>query len=185
MRTRLTMALLIGLLTLAGCGGDPSATPSPDASTTASATPSPTAEPAPEMPAAATKRTKAGAIAFVRHYITLSNRAVTTGEVAALRRLSTPECASCSNLMNETTALYAAGGSIRGGDLIPRTLSVPDQGFHPAEATVDVVGDVAPQLIVRRAGAPAERVKKAKVFFTYLLQRDDETWKVSGFSSAS
>ena len=86
---RLTTGLAAGLvaagLLLSGCGGDsPEPKPLPkDSKSSPSASPSATP---PEMPAAAKKKTKAGAIAFVRHYVELINYAGRSGEPRPLAR---------------------------------------------------------------------------------------------------
>jgi hypothetical protein len=67
------------------------------------------------MPAAAKAKTKAGAIAFARHYIELINHAQATGDVAPLTGVEKNGCASCGRANGVIQSLYRQGGSIRGG----------------------------------------------------------------------
>lgn len=111
-------ALVCALLLTSGCGGDSSSssekTPSPSPrSASASTTPTPSA---PALPEAATKNTKAGAIAFVRHYVRLINHAQATGDVGALRTASAKKCVSCRDAMQSIEELYDSGGHLEGGD---------------------------------------------------------------------
>src|SRR6188472_1118800 len=94
MRGRHTLAAICGVLCLllAGCGGSPE--PKPPPKTEPSTSPSPSATP-PVMPAAAKEKTKAGAIAFVRHYIGLINYTQATGSTAELAQSETSDCNTC------------------------------------------------------------------------------------------
>ena len=103
--------LATGLL-LGGCGGDPKAEPSPSPSPPVSSTPTPAP---PALPPAATANTKAGAIAFVKHYIDLINYAQATGDVAPLKAESSNTCKSCNSVSEVAQSIYAEGGHISGG----------------------------------------------------------------------
>ena len=134
------VALAGSLLLLAGCGGqDPAASPTSSATsstgTTASTSPTPTP---PTMPAAAQANTKAGAIAFVRHYIALINYAQATGDVAVLAAVEDPSCTSCLKVRRTITRIYGAGGSISGGTWHPDVKSA----HHNADGTWLVSGIV-------------------------------------------
>ena len=114
MRGRHTLAVVIGALCLllAGCGG--SAEPQPLPRPTASLSPSPSATP-PVMPASAKNQSKAGAIAFARHYVELINFAQATGHLDELRAVEDSACQSCEKAEAYVADLYQSGGSIRGG----------------------------------------------------------------------
>ena len=102
--------------TLGACGGSPRADPSPTpATTSAAATETPTPTP-PAMPAAARADTKAGAIAFVRHYVDLINYAGHWRRSSILRR------ATCYLRVHlplghqpDRKGSTAEGGYLRGG----------------------------------------------------------------------
>ncbi|HET9499371.1 MAG TPA: hypothetical protein VFO98_03835, partial [Marmoricola sp.] len=70
MRRVIGAGVLVGaVFATAACGGDPSSSPSPSPSVSPSPSPSSTAPTPPPLPDAARKDTKAGAVAFVRHYV--------------------------------------------------------------------------------------------------------------------
>ena len=105
-------ALLLGA---SGCGGD---SPKPPPLTSTPGTPSPTPTPTPtsdglpdftkwqdepadipvpQLPAAAKAHTKAGAVAFGKHYVALTNYALLTGSRHELDQLALPQCEICRN----------------------------------------------------------------------------------------
>jgi hypothetical protein len=107
-----------GTLLLAGCSGEePEAAPpdprTPSTTPVATATASPAPAP-PELPAAARRPTKAGAVAFAHHYIDSMNHVAETGDVTELAHLSDPECTSCQNTIRTAENVYGAGGRIDG-----------------------------------------------------------------------
>jgi hypothetical protein len=87
---------------------------SPTTPTTEPTPTEPTGRSAPELPAAATKYTKAGAIAFVRFYLELLNYATHTGDVDPIHQYSTNDCAGCQDDARFYRALYARGGRAKG-----------------------------------------------------------------------
>ncbi len=62
------------------------------------------------MPPEARANSKAGAIAFVKHYIDVFNYASNTGDVEELQRLSDPKCAGCTKYIDLIEKTYDAGG---------------------------------------------------------------------------
>ncbi len=79
------------LLALAACSGGPEDDPEPIIRSDA-ASESPSAEPTPEP---WEKRTKAGAVAFVKHWVDVFNEAGATGDTTELREISAAGCESC------------------------------------------------------------------------------------------
>lgn len=112
--SRRLIGVVVLLVALAGCGGDPQADPPPSPSP--SATPVSTTPSAPAMPDAAKENSKAGAIAFVRHYVELINHLQRTGDNAPLRDASLPTCKSCKAVARAAGAIYGVGGHVEGGD---------------------------------------------------------------------
>ncbi len=91
---RLLAGLVAGVLLLGGCGEEspkPKPLPKPSESPSASASPTP-----PAMPAAAKNQSKAGAIAFARHYVDVINYAQSTGDLEALQAVEDKACKSCA-----------------------------------------------------------------------------------------
>lgn len=111
MRRFVGSVLMVGLL-VSGCSGDPEprfeepheSTPASDPS---SATSTPTDEPEPWQ-----ERSKAGAVAFAKHWVAVFNEAQQSGETASLRQLSTPRCKSCHGYAEQLDALYGGGGRL-------------------------------------------------------------------------
>lgn len=96
-------------LSLAACSEDE---PEPEVGpteSTSSSTPdtSPTEPPEKE---AWEKNTRAGAVAFVKHWIAVFNDAQDDGDVAELRALSSPKCVTCNNFADRAEAIYKDGG---------------------------------------------------------------------------
>ena len=115
----LTAALLVLACALpAGCGG--SGTAADPAPSDAAASPSPSGPVVPALPDAARKHTKAGAVAFVRHYIDLMNHVQKTGRTAPIAGVSLPDCSSCNTTNRYVRRLYEAGGHLAGGRTIIR-----------------------------------------------------------------
>jgi hypothetical protein len=146
------LVFLVLFVVLAGCGGDPKADPasSPSATTPASTTPSP-----PVMPDAAKANTKAGAVAFVKHYIDLVNYAQATGHVDVLAGVEDPGCESCANGRNALAKIYDAGGVITGGKLSFRfTSAAPSPRYRGWLISGSL--HFSPQIVVREAGGTPE-----------------------------
>ncbi len=72
---RLAAGLVACSVLLAGCGGSPAPKPLPAPRPSSSPSPTTTPAAAPAMPEAAKAKTRAGAIAFARHYVELINYA--------------------------------------------------------------------------------------------------------------
>ncbi len=116
--------VVVSALLLTGCSGDEPAAepPRPRAPTSPVTTTSPTPAP-PELPAAARRNTKAGAIAFAHHYIELINFAANSGQTRDLHTVSQSQCHGCTGLMRSIRDIYSSGGWIRTDGLSPRSWS--------------------------------------------------------------
>jgi hypothetical protein len=99
------LGVLIGLSLLAGCGASGKAEAPVRPTRSVTVTPSATVEP----------DTKAGALAFVRRYVEMLNRAQATGDVSELRRLSSSSCVTCGRVARSLASLYSTGGHLEGG----------------------------------------------------------------------
>lgn len=121
---RLAAGVIAASLLLGGCGPNPaprslpkpSTSPSPSSSTAPAATP-------PVLPAAARLKTKAGAIAFARHYVDLINFAQATGRLDGLRAVEEASCKSCAKAESYLRDLYGHGGALHGGAFKVRSAS--------------------------------------------------------------
>jgi hypothetical protein len=129
------------------------------------------------MPAAAKKKTRAGSIAFVRHYVQLINVAQSSGDTAALAAVEAPECRSCKSVRGDIERLYLSGGSIKGGAWkVDQVL-----GSDPAEAAgrvVSLVVTFGPQVVRRPEPASPQRLKGGTLPLTVELKPVSTGWHV-------
>ncbi|WP_461022382.1 DUF6318 family protein [Thalassiella azotivora] len=127
---------LAGGLVLAGCGDeepvdDP--TSAPTASETASAEPSVAP---PTLPSEAATESDTGAGDFTRHWFALLTHSYATGDTAALREASHPDCGTCSNLIAEIRSTVDAGQRYQGGAVtVVDALSPPLDGVSPVDVS--------------------------------------------------
>ena len=176
LRTALATTAAACLLTACGGGGNPTPAPLPKTSTpspTAPASPTP-----PVMPAAAREKTKAGAVAFMRHYVAVLNYASVSGDLATLRQLSLNSCVKCAALTDGIEKVYAAGGNIQG--IGWTVLSARPYGFAQGRYFLDATIQSAPQVVVASAGASPQRFSgNTKVLRAFVLERRSSKWVVS------
>ena len=191
LRPLLVAALLAGSLGVAGCGGGPSPdtapTPSasaPTASTTpatptASPTPSASASPtAPTLPASARARSKAGAVAFARHYVQLINYAGASGDTVPLQGNSLTSCVKCHDLSKGIDKIYDSGGFIAGGGW--KVVAARSFGFRGDYFFVDLAISSSPQVVVQKTGAPARTFPGAKRRLrSFVLRYNRQHWRLA------
>jgi len=165
------------LLVVAGCGGDPQASPAPTPSTPAASPVSTTPSP-PVMPEAAKANTKAGAIAFVRHYIDLINEAQATGDVWGLATVEGQRCGSCRSGRDYIYGVYGSGGHIEGGRLQIRILdALPNAAI--SGWTIDAKLMFGPQTVIRPTASPStQTLKGGEVPITVLVEHRTAGWMV-------
>ena len=104
----LAVALVTALL-VSSCNDEPqprferpTETPSPSESTSSAA-----AEQEPWE-----EKSKAGAVAFARHWIETLNDAQVSGDVEALKTSSSDKCVTCRDLAAQLESLYESGGRV-------------------------------------------------------------------------
>ncbi|MGN6780031.1 MAG: DUF6318 family protein [Marmoricola sp.] len=175
--------LAVGLLggSLSGCGGTPDAGPPPSPPTTApTATPTPTA---PVMPDAARANTKAGAVAFVRHYVDLLDHAIKTGDVFGVRSLTARSCGSCMRVIRQIDRIYRNGGHSDGGTWT--VVNVQSAG-HPARgsALVYAVIRFSPQTLYRTSSASPTHFPGGKQIFNFQLDYRG-SWRLTDLTTAA
>lgn len=180
MSRRLVGAVVL-LLALAGCGGDPKADPPP--------TPSPSTSPvsttpsAPAMPEAAKENSKAGAIAFVRHYIAVFNRAQSTGDTQQLAALSSPDCADCQAAIDGLKRIYETGGKIAGGDLEPGpATAAQNKAEHRWLVLIRI--ESGPQSVTTAANAAPSQMPGGTRSMEFGVKHEASTWKVASWTRA-
>ena len=122
------LGVIAPALLLSACGSSeeakPSPTPSVSPTASDSASPRASASPtAPALPEAAKAHTKAGAEAFVRHFLDTANYAQETGETSPLAALSADGCRSCDAGVAGLKTVFAAGGRYDGGTVSVQSLA--------------------------------------------------------------
>jgi hypothetical protein len=129
-RTVITVFTLVSVLALGACSDDdPEPKFAPTPSTSAPTSPSTTAASGPTeptMPAVANGTDAASAEAFVTFYWEMVNYAEQTGDLAAVKRLSSDDCVACRSGLKYLEGVFTDGGEIKGGD---QTVSHPSTSF--------------------------------------------------------
>lgn len=151
--------------------------------------PSPTANSSPPgpttLPAAARQRTRAGAVAFVKHFLTEYNRAVTTPMTGLLPPLSLPACGTCDGL--EGHARWLAKNAYRFSAAPVRTDLVHGVGSNSGTEVVAsdpaFFVDVLPQQravdVTDRRGRPVKQLPAERGTLDFELR-----WTTSGWRAA-
>ena len=177
---RLAALLTTVGLTLTGCGGAPEPPPPPKAqeSPAPSATATPSAAPTPPaMPAKARKNSRAGAIAFARHYVALINHAQAIGDTAPLAAVEDAACESCRNGREFVRRVYASGGRISGGELrVSDALAIPDS--TTGGWTVAVGVRFGPQQVDWGGEKPDQDLGGGQLPLNLQVDFRDNHWKV-------
>lgn len=138
------------------------------------------------MPDAAKENTKAGAVAFVRHYVDLINYAQATGDVEPLAAAEDTGCASCAKGRETLSEIYRAGGSIEGGRLSFRPTSSSPNGRYKGWLITGVLR-FAPETVTRRRGEGPEQLgggsTPVNAFVT--MSNDAHDWRVMEWTRGS
>ncbi|MGH3482763.1 MAG: DUF6318 family protein [Nocardioidaceae bacterium] len=155
--------------------------PSTDGPTPTDPTPSGPQEP--PLPAAAKAPGKAGAKAFVAHYIELLNYAQHTGDGTSLLRYG-PSCSLCRSQARFATTTYRRGGWFRGGDWKPdpRTWLILPSG---PGYFVAVNIDTAPGSELSKRGGKVTEFEADQLRINFLLKRGESTWLVRRIGTPS
>jgi Family of unknown function (DUF6318) len=170
MRGFVAAAVVIAVTALAGCTDEPTPrfeeptrTPSASDSTSSAA-----AEREPWE-----EKSKAGAVAFARHWVDLLNEAQVTGQVARLRATSTSQCVTCQDLAEQLESLYAKGGRVEtdGWNVL---LVGPPQGVAGGSAEVTIRVARAPQRVYDGDGPPERFVADRSTFSAGLVWKNEQ-----------
>jgi len=135
------VAAVVLVLGLAACSGDPEprvAPPSPTAPSTTRAS----VQTPPEMPAAAKGTDAAAAEAFVKFYWEMVNYAQLTGDLGALRGISSKKCVACQAGIDYLAGVFAKDGVISGGTSRvskPETVFMEDGDHLDAVVELDLI----------------------------------------------
>lgn len=177
MKRTLAAAVIAALaLSLTACSEDdpePKIAPSESTSPSTPAT-SPTDPPAKEP---WEKNTRAGAVAFVKHWFTVFSDAMDDGDVAELRAISAANCVTCVNFADRLEAIYANGGFYKSeGWRVLRTSPGSTEGLDPGEQLILSDVNVAAERSKEDADADVIVNPTTKASYTARIKWDGGTW---------
>lgn len=181
-------AVAVLLAFAAACGGspEPQPLPKPSSSTSPSPSASASAEPTPPvMPEAAGAKTKAGAEAFVRHYVDVLNYATFTGDTETAQALDGGKCTSCDRMLKSIKHVYDSGGRVEGGAWTPTPVGqapFPDGSGR----TLDVKITYGPQSVFADAKSEAKRYTGGGRLVSFVLEiKAGGGWQIAEWTRAS
>ena len=129
------------------------------------------------MPEAAKAKTKAGAEASVRYFLSSMEYAGDTGYTKVFETTYTTECTRCAAITEGIRATYANGGSIAGGAWHPTRLKFYD--IENDIAFVDAVVDYEAQIWVKDStGTKTTSPARQNVLKAFHLVWRDGMWRV-------
>jgi hypothetical protein len=139
-------ALVLVLTAGAGCTDEPrprfeepTATPSASDSSSAAAVEKEPWE----------KKSKAGAVAFAKHWIDVFNQAAIDGDTRSLVALSAPGCGTCRSVAGRLRSMYDSGGFFKG------------DGYRVLFATPQDITDEGSTSVALRILRSAERLRES------------------------
>jgi hypothetical protein len=174
-RLRSTTALLACVVLVAACGGNskPQVLPTLPPPPTASATPL-------DLPASARPGTSRGLDAFVRYFFEQLNASFETQNPELIRRLSSPDCATCEN--------YARSLGMDGNHILGDTFTNLEVAAPPVQSAgtiVEVVGSIAARQLADANGRVVKRLPSGGRFhFQVNVLRTGSAWSVRGIRQA-
>jgi hypothetical protein len=134
------------------------------------------------MPPLAREKSRAGAKAFVRHYIDVINYSWRTLTTRNLRTLATAECAGCRAAAQGIDRVADAGGQKTGAAWSVRSIAaVPGSGKDPVlQAIVDIrAGEYRPS-----ADANPRPIDPSREVFDFHLAYSGGQWLVTTWVAA-
>lgn len=184
MRRTLGLGIVVGLLALAGCDGDPEATP-PPTPTSESPTSTIATEPAggpPVMPALAREKSAAGAKAFVRYYVKVINDAYASGLTGALRNHSSTECAPCLAVAHVIDDRSQEGGSQVGGEWTLKALSLGPSESKRHHSFVVQIRQSSGRWRATKDSKP-QPIRAGTSGFVFTTRWTDRRWRITQIES--
>ncbi|MGO1317391.1 MAG: DUF6318 family protein [Cellulomonadaceae bacterium] len=187
------VAILVGF-GVAGCTGGaerPPTTGAPitsvspsevDATPTESASPTVGAErpgPPPDRPVRPDGMDAEGEVAAeiaARYFLDLYGYAIQTGDLEDFEAMSSPECQFCRTVIEDTRALYEAGGWISGGEIAYGELYPPTE--IPDPAVIDFVFEATERarVFVRTAASPEEKTEEVPGYSRLAMEFRSGEW---------
>jgi len=182
MTVRRTAALVVvPLLTLASCGGDPHKPPplTVSPSPTQSLSPTPTGPTAPTLPAVAKKHSHEGAEAYVRYYVDVLNYATGQVDPPALAKVTSKDCQGCLNILGVLRDLKESDSVVTGGVWIIKSFGIGCCPHPGSDHSFLVVIDRSRQVIVDGNGE-RNTYKGGEATFTFdAAWSADSGWRLT------
>jgi hypothetical protein len=130
------------------------------------------------MPPLAREKSRAGAKAFVRHYIDVINYSWATGRGDELRDLSSPGCRECRSLAEAIDGFTRDGGYQLGGDWTAKRLfAFPTDPITSPRISATI--HVAPGEWRESATGPKHTIKAETIVTDFDLRRHGASWLVT------
>lgn len=181
-RRLLATAVTVPLLLVAECNGDEPTPqmPTTPATSSSTSTPTPTVDPL-AVPVEATKPTKAGAEALIRHFWDMVNHLIETGNAQPARRLFGPGCDYCTAGLDFYESALQQGASFEGGNEHPTrirlSLLASESGIPAAYAVVTTTASA--QVQRDPEGKVAVRIPGGSTKKDYFLEFQDGSWLIA------
>ena len=156
------------IISLAACSGDPNAAADPASPPTATissvppTTPEPSATPSSPTPPQGPKQ-------FVRAWVTTLNSAMSTGDTADLKPLSSRECINCNRIIHLIDDIYTQGGFIKSRGW--RVTNVVVDSENPRTLVVSFTVRTPPEAVRHTSTSKVEHKPGGKAGFTFWLGR--------------
>jgi len=136
------------------------------------------------MPAEAKGTSARSAEAFVRHYIEAVNYGLKTGDVSAIRKLSEPDCSSCSAVAASIDDVYKRGDRLVGkGWDVKGVAPVANQPRLRPVLQVSVF--INPQTKVSGSGKQRENRSGGRKLMVFDLASTNGNWLVSQWEQSA
>jgi hypothetical protein len=131
------------------------------------------------MPALAREQSRAGAKAFVRHYIELINYAWASGRTDELKALAAASCAVCRKSALSIEHVFTAGGSKTDGEWSVSAIAVlPTEPLQ--QPVVDAAISIAAGSLKESASSAPVSIQPSSSHLTFRLEWKDgwvaRTW---------
>jgi hypothetical protein len=185
--SRPAVGLLI-VVTLFGCADEPAPTSTSTASAeSAEPTSDGAGEPTTpnELPAEAVEDSKAGAEAFVRHYLEALSDGYNHKTVTDIRTHALQACVTCHDWASSYADTIKRGGKIVSGDATWQVGDVLVSGCQAgAKAEVGALVTIGKHTFTASATAKPVTRPEVKFLFKFVVVRQDDSWAVKEMSES-
>jgi hypothetical protein len=120
---------------------------------------------------------EASAKAFVRHYLAVVSRGMSSGDTAQVSELALAGCRSCTSLVSRVKGIYSKGGRVE-MDGWRAELIQSDPGRQPGTQRFFVRVRQAPQVLYGATGEVVDRDPAATIPMRITLTIRDSQWRV-------